>query len=149
MDEPLVVEIRPADDADARHLAQLCTELGYRVEPCAAAARLAGLTCRADHIVWTAVDPQAGQIVGWIHVYLTWLLISDVYAEVGGLVVASGYRRRKVGEKLLAQAEAWAAAHDCRQLRVRSNVVRQAAHRFYLGNGYRLEKDQHVFTKSL
>lgn len=54
-----------------------------------------------------------------------------------------------VGATLLAAAEAWAAARGHDTLRVRSNVIRVDAHRFYERLGYERVKQSLVFQKHL
>jgi GNAT superfamily N-acetyltransferase len=53
------------------------------------------------------------------------------------------------GAALLAQAEEWARKRNVRTIRLRSNVVRERAHLFYLGEGYERIKTSHVFQKEL
>jgi hypothetical protein len=48
---------------------------------------------------------------------------------------------------LLAAAEAWAREQGFASMRVRSNVLRERAHRFYLREGYLEKKRQAVFLK--
>ena len=48
---------------------------------------------------------------------------------------------------LLAAAEAWAREHGFASMRVRSNILRERAHRFYLREGYIEKKRQAVFLK--
>jgi len=46
-------------------------------------------------------------------------------------------------------AEQWARVHGFALMRVRSNVVRERAHRFYEREGYARVKTQAVFRKAL
>jgi len=73
----------------------------------------------------------------------------DPFIEIGGLVVKDGLRGSGIGKSLLAAAEKWAFDQDCREMRVRSNIIRADAHDFYLGQGYQDNKKQTVFIKSL
>jgi GNAT superfamily N-acetyltransferase len=68
---------------------------------------------------------------------------------LGGLVVDEGHRGRRIGRLLMETAEAWASARGCEALYVRSNVVRERAHRFYKEMGYDLIKQSCVFLKEL
>lgn len=68
-------------------------------------------------------------------------------AIILGLVVASGSRNEGVGTNLLSAAEGWAFGHGAAAVAVRSNVIRDRAHRFYERNGYRRVKSQHIFEK--
>ncbi len=71
------------------------------------------------------------------------------FAELAGLVVADSARGIGIGAALLAAAEAWARAAGFALMRVRSNVVRERAHRFYEREGYCRVKAQAVFHKSI
>src|SRR5438105_3831593 len=77
------------------------------------------------------------------------LLESEVRAEVNGLVVADGHRSLGAGAQLLAAAEDWARKHGCKGMSVRSNVIREGAHKFYERNGYEHYKTQKSFRKPL
>jgi GNAT superfamily N-acetyltransferase len=87
--------------------------------------------------------------VGWLHVYGVALLRDDGYAEVGGVVVDAALRRQGAGRRLLERAEAWAAAHGHRELRLRSGLQPAEAHEFYRRIGYELTKTSHMFRRPL
>jgi ribosomal protein S18 acetylase RimI-like enzyme len=53
------------------------------------------------------------------------------------------------GRLLMTEAEAWAEKQGCAEVRLRSSVTREDAHRFYEGIGYEIRKTSHVFCKSL
>jgi GNAT superfamily N-acetyltransferase len=63
--------------------------------------------------------------------------------------VDEGQRSLGAGAKLLEAAEQWAKARGCQGISVRSNVVRERAHGFYLRNGYEHYKTQKAFRKPL
>jgi GNAT superfamily N-acetyltransferase len=140
--------IRTAEPGDAAALARLSGELGYTVEVATAAERLAGLARLAGHAVLVA-EAAGGEVVGWVHVFAARRLESPAFAELGGLVVAEELRGRGVGWALVAAAEAWAGERGLAELRVRSNVVRDDAHRFYRRLGFAESKRQAVFRKPL
>ena len=77
------------------------------------------------------------------------LLESDPCAEICGLVVEEAHRGHGVGTELLEAVEDWARSQGRDGIRVRSNVLREDAHRFYEGRGYRCSKRQVVFAKAL
>jgi GNAT superfamily N-acetyltransferase len=54
-----------------------------------------------------------------------------------------------VGRALVDQGEAWARARGLATIGLRSNVIRERAHQFYLRLGYKVTKSQKVFRKSL
>ncbi len=53
------------------------------------------------------------------------------------------------GAKLLQAAEEWARKRGCKGMNVRSNVIRERAHKFYEANGYEHYKTQKAFRKPL
>lgn len=140
--------IRPATDADAERLAALCGQLGYPASPDQVRLRLERLLADGDHALFVAQTAE-GRAVGWVHVFVRQLLVLDRHAELGGLVVDEGYRGRGTGRLLMETAEDWASGRGCEALYVRSNVVRERAHRFYEGIGYGLIKRSCLFLKDL
>jgi GNAT superfamily N-acetyltransferase len=132
---------------DVPAVTDLCDQLGYPSTREQVASRFARLDDRPDHALLVA--DRDGAPVGWIHIGLEPLLELDLAACVHGLIVAERERGRRVGERLLAEAERWAAERGCGVVRVRSNVVRERAHRFYLREGYRLVKTSCIFQKPL
>jgi len=66
-----------------------------------------------------------------------------------GTTVLDAARSLGVGARLLAAAEAWSRDAGFARMRVRSNVVRERAHRFYVREGYVERKRQVVFEKDL
>lgn len=139
--------IRRADVADAAAIAALSGQLGYPTSEPAVRARLEVALARSDNEVFVA--DQEGAVAGWLHVYGIHTLESDAHAEIAGLVVDERYRSRGIGEALLSAAEEWAAKAGYRDARVRSNVIRERAHRFYARQGYAEKKRQAVMVKDL
>lgn len=138
--------IRPMRPEDAAEVAVLSGELGYPATTEAVARRFAAMARREDLVALVAVDAD-GRLVGWIQAHAETLLGSDPIPVIGGLVVRDGERGRGVGKRLLEAVEAWAAGRGYPGIRVRSNVVRERAHRFYERAGYTRTKTQHNFTK--
>ena len=136
--------IRPAALADAADLAALSGQLGYPSTPAQIAARLAALAGAADAVQVAEVD---GRVAGWIHVCSHRPLESEPSAEIAGLVVDESRRGRGIGRLLVEAALAWARRQGYAGIRVRSNVVRADAHRFYEGLGFQRVKTQVTFTR--
>lgn len=142
-----VTSPRPATLADASALADLATQLGYPSSAGEMERRLAAALPGADEAVLVA--EENGVVIGWIHVLSTRSLVAGPEAEIHGLVVDAGRRGRGVGARLLEAAERWASEKGLGSVRVRTNVVREDAYRFYVRAGYRVSKRQAVFTKPL
>lgn len=141
------VVMRELTVGDAGATAALAKELGYPTTPEEMAARLAGRQGNADMAAFAAVVD--GQVVGWLDVAVIRHLDRDPLCEICGLVVASSHRSQGVGARLVEFAEQWAREQELTEMIVRSNVIRDDAHRFYRREGYTEWKRQAVFTKTL
>jgi GNAT superfamily N-acetyltransferase len=139
--------IRRARLSDAVRLAELSTQLGYPATGQEIVQRMKRMRPAAVNAVFVAESEQ--QITGWLHVSVTPLLEVPLRAEVNGLVVDEKRRSAGTGRKLLQVAERWAAERGCKSVSVRSNVIRERAHEFYLRNGYEHFKTQKAFRKPL
>ncbi len=142
------INLRPPIAGDEPELAKLCGEMGYPSDASEVTARLLALSDRDDHMVLVATDAQ-DKPIAWVHTHLSFRLVVEVFAELGGLVVSEAHRGQMIGERLLAEAERWGKAQGVSMFRVRSNVVRERAHRFYLRAGYEQFKTSYVFEKTL
>lgn len=139
--------IREVQLSDAPVVAELSEELGYSVSPEVMSSRLGYVQSLEDHIIYVAcID---GEVVGWIDVGLVHHIQSGIYAEIGGLVVSGTARNKGIGKELVAAAEKWATERGISQILVRSQIKREAAHRFYLREGYAQTKTSAVFQKKL
>ena len=140
------VRIRRARSADAKRVAELSGQLGYPATEKEMKGRLRDVIEDRDAACFVAVS-RDGELVGWIHVSCTPLLEVERRAEVNGLVVDEAVRSRGAGALLLAAGEKWARGKRCKGMSVRSNVLRERAHGFYLRNGYEHYKTQKAFRK--
>ena len=139
---------RTMTTSDVDDVARLSGELGYPSTREEIARRFNGMRSKADHAMLVA-ETAEGRVAGWIQVHPVHTLESDAYAEIGGLVVGASLRRHGAGRALVAAAERWAREQGFARIRVRSNVVRPEAHRFYPGVVYELVKTQHTYGKAL
>jgi GNAT superfamily N-acetyltransferase len=95
------------------------------------------------------VAPAAAGLAGWLQVSLPRIFESPVTAEIAGLVVDEARRGGGIGASLVAAAADWARTKGCRALRVRTNVIRDGALRFYEREGFGRIKMQHVLERPL
>jgi GNAT superfamily N-acetyltransferase len=142
------LKIRRVKRSDAEQVAELSGQLGYPATPAQILRRIKGLKPASEHAVFVADQPGTG-IVGWLHVSVAHVLESDTRAEVSGLIVAERQRSLGAGALLLDAAEKWARQHGCTAMNVRSNVIRERAHKFYERQGYEHYKSQKAFRKLL
>ena len=142
------IRIRKAVLEDASSLAILSNQLGYPTSAAEIIKRLPKIQRMEDEALFVAVS-QEKNILGWIHVLMSYRLVVDPFAELGGLVVADGYRGQGIGKSLLMKAEDWAKERGLDTFRIRARSTREGAHHFYLKMGYQLWKDQKVFEKQL
>jgi GNAT superfamily N-acetyltransferase len=122
--------IRPISPSDAKQAAELSGELGYAASADTMHARLLQLADLRDRVVYAAC--LDGEVVGWIDVGIVHHLQSPPFGEIGGLVVSSSHRGRGIGKKLVGVAEQWITGKGIATILVRSQLAREAAHRFYL-----------------
>lgn len=137
--------VRPARSADAKFLADLATQLGYPTTEPEILSRLEQLQGRDQHAVLVA--EQGDQVVGWIHIFGAYRLESGAFAEIGGLVVDRAFRASGAGRALVQAAAEWARGQGFQHLRVRTNVIREDAHAFYLHLGFSNAKWQAVLSR--
>lgn len=139
--------VRGARLEDAPALAALATELGYASTAADLVQRLLAVQPLQDHTVLVA--ESGGVTVGWLHARICRQIESPDYAEIAGMVVTAARRSGGIGAALVAAAESWAQERGLQQIRVRSQLVRERAHRFYERLGYAETKRQINFVKPL
>ena len=140
-------QIRLIREEDAGAAADLCSQLGYPTDASAVLARMQRIAADPNRSVLVAC--LGGAIVGWIDLSIEYHLQSEPVALIGGLVIAETARGKGIGRQLCQAAEEWAHGCGITRIRVRSNVIRERAHAFYLRDGYRRVKTSAVFEKTL
>lgn len=142
------LRIRRARQRDAARIAELSGQLGYPTTVKHMAARLKRALRDKSCACFVAETKENG-VIGWAHVSVTPLLEVERRAELNGLVVDEEVRSLGAGARLLEMAEKWAKQMRCAGMSVRSNVIRERAHGFYLRLGYEHYKTQKAFRKQL
>jgi GNAT superfamily N-acetyltransferase len=140
------LRIRRARLADAPTIAMLCGQLGYPASPKQMAARLKE-ALRVKTGSCLVAEASDGTVIGWVHVSVKPLLEVDGVAEIDGIIVDERARGTGAGARLMQEAEKWARQMHCTGMSIRSNVLREGAHQFYLRQGYQHYKTQKNFRK--
>lgn len=139
--------IRPAFAEHAAVIAALCQELGYEITVQQIKDNLAAIDrCIYDNVF---VAIYEGKVCGWMQVSYITRIESGSFCEITGLVVSENVRGKGIGTALVHMAMKWSSDRHCSKLRVRSNVVRESAHHFYVREGFSELKDQRVFECTL
>ncbi len=142
------IRVRIATREDVAGIRSLAEELGYPYSEEIMKGRLENLLSEAEHILLVA-ERGDGEVVGWVHGFVRKLLIADVQIEIGGLVVQEDFRGMGIGKKLLEEVEDWARKKGIGVISLRSNIIREEAHRFYEEVGYEVMKTSKIFRKRL
>lgn len=143
-----MIHVRVAMNADAEALAALATQLGYPTDAVAVERRLRAVEAGEAGVLLVA-ESENGRVGGLARALTQHFVVDDAFVELAALVVADEVRGTGVGAALLAAVEQWARDRGFASVHVRSNVIRERAHRFYLREGYIEVKRQAVFVKRL
>jgi GNAT superfamily N-acetyltransferase len=143
-----VATIREATEQDALQLKPLLEQLGYPSSEDDISDRLRELLDDQSQTVLVA-QSVAGDLLGFVQVGYRPLLVTNRVAEIAGLVVLDTIRGSGVGRLLMTAAEEWARRNNCTEVTLRSNIVREESHKFYLHVGYSEYKRSLAFKKSI
>jgi GNAT superfamily N-acetyltransferase len=143
------VHVRRATTADAAEIARLGAQFAHPAPPAEISACIRDLRAQPAYLLAVAEESPA-QLLGWIQVERR-VIVAEARerAEIMGLVVDAAARRRGVGTLLVTAAQQWARDQLLGEILVRSNVVRDASHRFYVELGFSRVKTSHVYAKTL
>jgi len=138
--------IRSARLDDAAAITSLTNQLGYSIDETRTRDLLGYLLNATERDVLVFDDRG---VVAWLGLSVAHGLTADPHAEVMGLIVDQNHRSRGLGSMLMTAGEDWARAKGCSRLRLRTNLIRAGAHRFYERLGYSTVKEQRVYEKEL
>lgn len=140
------MEIRKAEPNDANAIQLISKTLGYKETPLEIAReRLQKLLLSTSDKVFVTI--KNGEIVGWLHAFITHRVASASFVEIAGLAVSPSHRQQGAGIMLVVQANKWAQENQL-TLRVRCNSEREGAHKFYAAIGFLKVKEQYIFERS-
>lgn len=132
---------------DAGEVVELTRQLGYERSAEDIVLWLEGFEASGWKDRRALVACRGDEVVGWIDASLERHLQSDPFVLIGGLVVKDGLRGLGIGQRLCATVEHWAVELGVGMVRLTSRSTREAAHRFYLREGYSQVKTSLVFEK--
>ena len=141
------INIRSANKSDCAGITALTNELGYPSSFEKISEILDLVLKHDDHQVFVAEKDVS--IVGYIHLVCALRIGSDPFVEISALIVHDRYRKQGVGKSLLLESEKWAKDKGYSYIRIRSNILRENAHRYFMEKGYQNLKTQQVFLKQL
>lgn len=136
-------DIRVASISDASAINALSGQLGYELSVAETREALNNVMAGKNDIVYVAIVDK--EVVGWIHGFVVTSIVSGKFCEIGGLVVDEKHRSKEIGKLLVDVLKNWCKEKGIALLRVRSNVKRDRAHRFYEREGFIAIKRQDVF----
>ncbi|MGI2258646.1 GNAT family N-acetyltransferase [Shewanella sp. GXUN23E] len=140
-------QCRIARTTDAAAIAVLTAELGYHTTEAQTLGILTTLLGSQEHGVFVALWHD--EVAGWLVIERRLTLETGWKAEITGLVVSEKCRRNGLAETLVRQAEDWCRHQGLEKLLVRSDVRRDASHRFYQAIGFTPTKVSQVYSKLL
>jgi GNAT superfamily N-acetyltransferase len=146
--EQIEVRVRRMTEEDAEPVNELVLQLGYPSDLGKTETAIRTVLGSEIADAFVAEDSE-GRVIGWAHVFMAPFIESGPNAELGGLVVEEKHRGGGAGRALIARVEEWAKARGAHELSLRSNIVRDGAHKFYKHLGFEVQKTQHKFRKKL
>ena len=133
--------IRRADVADAAQVAGCLAELGYGTPAALVADKLAAFAGSRTDAVFVAVRGPGESLAGVVSVHVLPLFHAPGnVARITALAVRRQAQGSGVGRALVAAAEAFAWASECRRIEVTSGDHRAGAHAFYQAVGYAVDE---------
>ena len=135
--------IRKISSEDVEAITALTEQLGYAFAPEQMLLHIKNVLSHDDTDAFVA--EHEGRVIGWIGLAYRIQIESAPFCEINGLVVDEAFRGNKIGRSLIEKAKSWTRENGCDRLRLRTNVTRHDAHRFYSSLGFNEVKQQKVF----
>jgi GNAT superfamily N-acetyltransferase len=143
-EKELFMKIRTITKDDADGFISLAKQLGYHITGKHVLEYIANNDDK--EIVFVAGNKE--KISGWIDCKITGNYFIENHCEIEGLVVDEKERGTGIGKALLQACEKWAKDKGINEIVVRSNIIRERAHTFYLSNGYEYINQSKKFCKN-
>ncbi len=142
----MAIDYRPAESGDREVISELLKQLGYEVTPQQVIQRLQAIRQRQGEVI---VASDGRRVIGCINAISDLRLAAGEVGELVSLVVDTEYRGQGIGKALVAEAIKVLKNNGCNRVRVRANILRADAHRFYNSLGFRENKSQKIFLLDL
>jgi ribosomal protein S18 acetylase RimI-like enzyme len=139
----IIRDARPADMAMVRRLIGQLTDAPDEME---FRTRFERVSAESGHRI--IVAEMESEVVGVLHVFERPALEKPCEAVVQALVVDGERRGVGIGEALMREAEAWAAARKLASTALYTRIDRDRARRFYERIGYRLKATSHLMGRA-
>ena len=140
-----MILLRKLQEPDVPFITQLLNELGYPVDQMHVSNQMKKVLSHPEHDAYVALDDEI--VVGYIHGVESIRLTTEPFLEIIALVVGKKYRKQGIGRKLVQHLEN--NTTHLNSVRVRCNLKREIAHKFYKALNFDEMKKQVVFTKGL
>ncbi|MBI4405969.1 MAG: GNAT family N-acetyltransferase [Deltaproteobacteria bacterium] len=143
------MRIEKMDLADLEDVTSLADQLGYPSSTEEIRTRFMRIQRTQNYGLFVAKS-NGGKVIGYVQINCEpETLLAGPRADVAALIVDANERGKGIGAALLRQAEHWAEQNKLPLIRIRSNIKRTDAHRFYQNKGYVINKSSHILTKSI
>ncbi len=139
--------IRNVKKEDSLGVKKLAEELGYPSSEEKISEILETVIKHSDHRM--IVAEKANELIGYIHMVSSLSIGSDRFVEIAALSVLDEYRKKGIGKALIAESQNMATEKGIDYLRIRSNIIRREAHKFFEKRGFRNLKTQEIFMKKI
>jgi GNAT superfamily N-acetyltransferase len=138
--------IRDARSADMAMVRRLIGQLADVPDESEFSARFERVSATPGHRL--IVAEMEGEVIGVLHVFERPALEKPCEAIVQALVVDGVRRGAGIGEALMREAEAWAAARKLASTALYTRIDRDRARMFYERIGYRLKATSHLMVRA-
>lgn len=143
-----MITVRNIKTDDVSDVADLMKQLGYNVNRDNLSKIIKLILQNDDSTAIVAVN-DLGKVVGCLQILITARLAEGNYGEIVSLVVDQKERRKGIGKKLVDESIEWLKGKGYSKIRVRCNIIRNEAHRFYENLEFKERKTQKIFEKDI
>ena len=128
------LKLRAARKEDCSEITNLTNQLGYPSTIEKISDIMDRVLVHKDHQVFIAEKDNI--IVGYIHLVQSMRIGSNSFVEIAAFIIDESSRSAGVGSSLIGESEQWAFSMGFKDIRIRSNIIRQEAHKFFHKRGY-------------